>query len=303
MIVNSDNLTILNRAYGAAFRAGFGQAETDHQTMTLSVPSMTAEAQYAWLGQFPGLREWVGERVLRGVAEHGYTLRNRKFESTVDVPRDAIEDDQYGVYTPLMRAAGESAAAHPCELAYEALLAGFWSECYDGQYFFDSDHVTHDGSSYSNVGGAPDKARLLSGDQHAWYLICGSRAMKPILHQTRVAYQFQAMDRMDDEHVFMLDAFRYGIRGRGNAGYGLWQLAYGSVADLSEANYIIARRAIREALGDQGRSQGYRPTHLIVPSALEHQALELINAERKVDGSSNVYKDTATVICTTWLPS
>ena len=302
MIVNSRNLTILNTTYSAAFHAGFGQAPADHEPLTLMVPSMTAEAQYGWLGQVPGLREWVGERVLRGIAEHGYSIRNRKFETTVEVKRDAIEDDQYGVYAPLMRSLGEAAAAHPCELVYEALLAGFWTECYDGQYFFDADHAVQ-GSSVSNLGGAPNRAQLLSGDQHAWYLVCANRAIKPILHQTRTPYEFETLDSLDDENVFIRDAFYYGCRGRGSAGYGLWQLAYGSVEALNEDNYRAARRAIHEALGDEGRALGYRPTHLVYPPALDHDALTLLNAERNANGSTNVYRGTATGLMSPWLPS
>lgn len=300
MIVNAANLTILNRAFSAAYRAGFGQAPADHEPLMLEVPSMTAEQQYGWLGQIPGLREWIGERVLRGIAEHGYALANRKFESTVEVTRDSIEDDQYGVYTPLMRGMGEAAAAHPCQLVYEALRAGFWSECYDGQYYFDSDHPRQ-GQSVSNVGGSPVRGQIESGAQRPWFLVCGDRAIKPILHQTRSPYEFQAMDRVEDEHVFSHDAYRYGVRARGEAGYGLWQLAYGSVDALNVGTYETARVAIMESLGDEGRALGYRPTHLIVPPSLEHEALNLVNADRLANGASNVYRGTAKLVVTPWL--
>ena len=300
MIVNAPNLTALTVAYSAAFRAGFGQAPKDHEPLAMSVPSMTAEQQYPWLGQFPGLREWVGERVLRGIAEHGYALRNRKFETTVEVLADAIRDDQHGVYTPLFTAAGEAAAAHPCQLVYEALRGGFWTECYDGQYFFDSDHPGPNGN-VSNVGGAPVKADIESGAQVPWYLVCGDRSIRPILHQQREPYELQAMNRMDDEHVFTRDAYRYGVRGRGNAGYGLWQLAYGSVDPLNVANYETARVRVMEGVGDEGRVLGYKPTHLIVPPSLEHEALELLKAERLANGQTNVYRGTAELVVTPWL--
>ena len=140
MIVNSGNLQTLYRGYNAAFRDGFGQAMADHMPFTLDVTSMTRTEEYGWLGQFPGLKEWVGERVLRGIREHGYVIRNRKFEATVEVNRDDIEDDHYGVYSPLFQEMGRAAAAHPCELTFGRLKAGFDTACYDGQYFFDTDH-------------------------------------------------------------------------------------------------------------------------------------------------------------------
>ena len=300
MRVNAPNLTAMTLAFSAAFRAGFGQAPSDHDPFTLEVPSMTARQQYGWLGQFPGLKEWVGERVLEGIAEHGYAVDNRKFASTIDVKREHIADDQHGMYTPLMRAAGEAAAAHPCELAFAALRRGFSEACYDGQYFFDSDHPVG-GRSVSNVGGTPVQAQIDAGTQRPWFLLCCNRAIRPILHQRREAYELQAMTRMDDEHVFTWDAFRYGVLGRGAAGYGLWQLAYGSVAGLDESAYETARVAIMEGLGDEGRALGYRPTHLVVPPSLEHEALQIVRAERLSNGATNVYRGTAELIVSPWL--
>ena len=169
MIINSGNLQTLYRGFNAAFREGFGQAGADHMPFTLDVTSMTRTEEYGWLGQFPGLKEWVGERVLRGIREHSYTIRNKKFESTVEVERDDIEDDHYGVYAPLFQEMGRSAGAHPCELTFAQLKTGFATACYDGQYFFDTDHPGPGGPSVSNSGGGVGDgvvpARLLADDQ------------------------------------------------------------------------------------------------------------------------------------------
>ena len=35
-------------------------------------PSSNAQNTYGWLGQFPKLREWVGDRVFRNMKEEGY---------------------------------------------------------------------------------------------------------------------------------------------------------------------------------------------------------------------------------------
>lgn len=292
MIVNSGNLRTLYRGFNAAFREGFGQAPADHAPLMMEAPSMTAEEEYGWLGQFPSLKKWVGERTLRGIREHGYTIRNEKFESTVEVERDHIEDDKYGVYSPLFQEAGRSAAAHPCELVFAALKNGFAQTCYDGQYFFDTDHPTAAGGSYSNTAG---------GAGTPWFLLDCSRMIKPIIFQRRRNYDLRAMDHLTDEHVFNTDRFRYGVDARVNAGYGLWQLAYGSKQPLTTANYETARVALMEVKGDMGRPLGVMPTHLVVPPSLEHEALELVNAERLANGATNVYRNTAKLIVTTWL--
>lgn len=292
MIINAGNLQTLYRAYNAAFREGLGQAPADHVPLMLDVTSMTRTEEYGWLGQFPGLREWLGERALTGIRQYGYSIRNKKFESTVEVLRDDIEDDHYGVYGALFSEMGRAAAAHPCELVFDRLKNGFSTPCYDGQYFFDTDHPGSDGASVSNTGG---------GSGTAWFLLDCSRMLKPIIFQRRRDYDLRRMDLRDDEHAFMRDAYRYGVDARVNAGYGLWQLAYGSKQTLDAAAYEAARTALMGVRGDEGRPLGVRPTHLVVPPALEREALELLNADRNTAGATNVYRGTARLIVTPWL--
>ena len=97
MLINSANLKTLFTAYNAAFKQGLGQASSQWERIATKVPSTTASEEYAWLGQLPNLREWLGDRHIHGIQSHGYTVKNKNFELTVAVPRTAIEDDQYGV--------------------------------------------------------------------------------------------------------------------------------------------------------------------------------------------------------------
>ena len=53
--------------------------------------------------------------------------------------------------------------------------------------------------------------------------------------------------------------------------------------------------------GDEGAPLGCKPTHLVVPPTLEHEALELLNAERLANGATNVYRGTAELIASQWL--
>ena len=292
MIINTGNLQTLYTSFHAAFMAGFGQAPADHEPFTMMVPSVTKENEYGWLGQFPGLREWLGERVIRGIKQHDYRIRNRKFESTVGVEADDIKDDHLGIYNPMFQEMGRAAAAHPCELVYELLKKGFSSLCYDGQYFFDTDHPDGKGGSASNSGG---------GVGDAWFLMDCSRALKPMIHQLREPYDMVMVDDPQNETVFMQDLFAYGTKGRCNVGFGLWQLAYGSRQSLTKENYASAREALMGYTGDQGRPLGIKPTHLVVPNTLEKEALTVLKAEYDAAGASNIYHNTATLIVTPWL--
>jgi len=69
---------------------------------------------------------------------------------------------------------------------------------------------------------------LLAGHDEYWYLLCTNKPVKPLLFQNRKAPKFVAMTNETDENVFMRKEYVYGTDSRGNAGYGFWQMAYGS---------------------------------------------------------------------------
>ncbi|MGA2191749.1 MAG: Mu-like prophage major head subunit gpT family protein [Nitrospirota bacterium] len=71
-------------------------------------------------------------------------------------------------------------------------------------------------------------APYLSGSPTAWYLFDTKKPVNPFIFQRRKAPVFVTKDNPDDESVFMKKEFVFGVDSRDNAGYGLWQLAYGS---------------------------------------------------------------------------
>lgn len=142
---------------------------------------------------------------------------------------------------------------------------------------------------------------MQDGAGPAWYLLDTSRAVKPLIWQEREAYEFQALTAHSDSHVFLNDEYLYGVRARVNAGFGLWQLGFGSKADLTPANYAAARAAMMDYRADGGRVLGINPTTLVVPPALEDAALHVLNTEIKDGGGSNPWKGTAELIVTPFL--
>ena len=100
------NLRTIDTAFSAAFRNGFTTAMPDHERFTMTVNSSTARTEYGWMGTIPGLREWVGDRVYHGLRQHDYALVNKDYEGTLEVDRNAIEDDHFGVYAPVAAALG-----------------------------------------------------------------------------------------------------------------------------------------------------------------------------------------------------
>lgn len=297
MIINRASLTTLAIAFKAAFAGGLTQAESQYGFCSTTVPSATGTEEYGWLGTFPNVREWIGDRQVNGIQEHGYSIKNKQYELTVAVPRPAIEDDQYGVYTPMMTEMGRSIAAHPDQLVFGLLAVGHTTKCYDGQYFFDSDHpvVAADGSmtTQSNSNAA--------GGSTPWFLLDCSRSLKPLIFQQRKPPQFVSKTAPTDDNVFDRNEYVYGVDSRCNVGFGFWQQAYRSNQALDETNLIAAFTAMAERKGDHGRPLGIRPTHLVVPPSLEFAARKLVNATTLANGADNVLKGLVTVVSVPWL--
>lgn len=298
MHINHANLRTLYTGFRTTFQSALTQAPSQIARIATTVPSTTRSEEYGWLGSFPNMREWVGDRVVHGAKSHGYTIKNKPFELTVGVPRDDIDDDSYGIYTPMMEELGRSVAAHPDQLAFGLLAAGASTLCYDGQYFFDTDHPVIDStgavvsqSNWDNNGG--------SGT--AWYLLDCSRALKPVIYQSRKAPEFVAKTAITDDNVFNAKEFIYGVDCRRNVGFGLWQLAYGSRKAMDETNLIAAWAAFTERKGDHGRPLGVRPSILLVTPGQEIPARKLVNASTLANGADNVMKGLVEVVASPWL--
>ena len=61
-----------------------------------------------------------------------------------------------------------------------------------------------------------------------WFVLASQYPVRPLLFQWRVEPEFTAVTDPNDEYVFSTDVFKYGVRSRCGAGYGLWYLALGS---------------------------------------------------------------------------
>ena len=91
----------------------------------------------------------MGEREIQKISDNAYSIKNEPFELTVGVKRSDIEDDNYGVYTPMMEAMGESTRLHKEQRVAEIIKNGFETACYDGTFFFGDKHKAGE-NVYSN---------------------------------------------------------------------------------------------------------------------------------------------------------
>ena len=298
-IITPALIVALLTGYKSEYQRVFGETPTDWDKVATLVPSSSKGNTYGWLGQFPQLIEWVGSRVVKDMAAHGYSILNKKFESTVGVPRTDIEDDDIGVYKPLFGEMGRAAKVHPDVLVFELLKAGLSTLCFDGQNFFDTDHPV-----YPNVDGTGvpvTVSNYQAGAGEPWFLLDCSRVLKPFIFQERTKPELTAMTDAKDESVFDTDAYRLGVRYRCNVGFGFWQLAYMSKADLTPDNFNAAYAAMCAFKGDGGRPLGIKPTLLAGGPTLRAKILEITKATRLANGQDNINQGVVDALVTPWL--
>lgn len=292
MLINQANLGALFKGFKTIFQEAFDGVPSMYTRVAMEVPSSTSEEAYPWLGSMPRMRKWVGERVIKNLKAHSFTIKNEPFELTVEVDKDSVEDDKVGIYSPMFNEMGRSAKSHPDELTFGLLKAGFTTVCYDGQYFFDTDHPVN-GASVSNFGG---------GNGNPWFLLDVSRAIKPIIFQRRKKPEFVGLDKSTDENVFMKKQLIYGVDDRKNVGFGLWQLAYASKDTLDATHYETARAAVMSFTNDDGEPLGVMGNLLVVGPSNEGKGRALLMNEKDANGATNLWCGTAELLVVPWLP-
>ncbi len=296
MKVTTAALALLQTGFQTSFRGGLEQAPSQYKRISTIIPSSNKSETYGWLGKLPNVREWLGDRVIQNLKDHSYQILNKDWELTIGVDRNDIEDDSVGQYSALFQEMGYSTGAHSDQLVFSLLSAGFTTDCFDGQFFFDVDHpvIAADGSKTTT-------SNMTAGAAAPWFLLDTSRALLPIILQERKPWQFVARDALTDENVFTKKEFQYGSDARSNVGYGLWQLAHGSKAVLDATGYAAARTSMMSMKGDHGRPLGIIPNLLVVPPSLEGAANRIVKNELTGGGNTNEWAGTAEVLVVPWL--
>ena len=151
MATDTAKATVTLRDLTAKFDNSVRGATPFYPRVCTIFPSTGLNEKYAFLGNMPGIREWLGDRQFKEVRGANFVLENKHWESSLLVKKTDIDDDRLGLYGPLMDQLAIEAAYHPDELTMETLIVGgAATTCWDGQYFFDTDHAFGDSGSQSN---------------------------------------------------------------------------------------------------------------------------------------------------------
>ncbi|GAN68550.1 Mu-like prophage major head subunit gpT family protein [Acetobacter orleanensis] len=295
MQISQGNLQIIFTNFQSAFNKELENAQSHYKDVAMIVPSSTAVETYGFLNNLPSVREWVGSRVIHSLGTSRFSIVNRNWEQTIDIDRNDIEDDRYGLFGPVIRDMALSASSHPDELIFGLLGDGFTQKCYDGQPFFSANHVVGTGKAQrtvSNVFG--------SGTYAPWFLLDCSRPIRPLIFQSRRPVTFTQKTDPRSGGAFFDNKYYYGADARYNAGYGMWQLAFACTDPLTPYNYAAVRAAMMSQRSENGRPLGIRPTHLVTLPGNENAALRILRSQT-IEATSNEWAGTAIPIITQFL--
>lgn len=155
MDINASPASILFQNLKKDFEKGIQETKLVTNEMVARVPSSSSSNVYPWLCHVPGMREWFkGEpRVLRNVESKDFTVANRKFEDTITISVDEVNDNQAGTYGAVAKMHGAQAALLQDQLVFELFNNGFTTTLtYDGLSWFNDAHKVGLSTVDNNLG-------------------------------------------------------------------------------------------------------------------------------------------------------
>lgn len=168
MLINKSTIANVFISLKTTFNNAFDGAPSQWQKTAMLVPSGASQNDYAWLSTFPRMKKWIGDKQVKSLAAFKYSVVNNDWEATVEVNRNDIEDDQLGIYGPQAQMAGYSAKNLADEIISDLKNNAFTSTCYDGQYFYDVDHLVNGANSTSNKGSQALKSDTAANAQASY---------------------------------------------------------------------------------------------------------------------------------------
>lgn len=146
------NTGLLTKGLRSEFLNRFRNVTTYYQDLATRIPSAADTETYRWLGTVPKLREWGTGRLARGMRTESYSVKNLKYEATIEVDRDEIADDQTGQIRIRIGELAQRAATHKDFLIAQLLTNGATAgnNSYDGVTFFNAAHASGQSGSQSN---------------------------------------------------------------------------------------------------------------------------------------------------------
>lgn len=109
-----------------------------------------ASETYNFLGQSPAMREWFGGRQAKGFSGQGITVVNKHYEATIEFQKRDVRRDKTPQISARTQEFADRAQTHWASLLSTLLINAPSTVCYDGQFYFDTDHSEEDSGTQAN---------------------------------------------------------------------------------------------------------------------------------------------------------
>ena len=300
------------------------------EAYTAVIDSTARIENYAWMTPVPGLQQWQGHRRLGNINSIKYSIENIEYDASFEVLNRDVEDDQVGGYKLKPQDLARKAQLFPGRKVLQTLAAGTSTLCFDGQYFFDTDHAIGTGpatypaewSAYTPGGSQNDLTFTGSGaaQNQVLCLLVHSGPLKPLVWQTRKPPQFQT--DAGTPAAIKAKKSAYWIDMEGAGGYGFWWDAiYVSITNtptLTEVQALLGglrtqfrKFSLPKAISSDTAERPHEQTEfsaatctVVGSTGLENLVRVVLESETIVQSGAavtNVYKGMAKQVTTAFL--
>jgi phage major head subunit gpT-like protein len=155
-LVNQAQLDASQISFSARFAQVLEAVEDPVRQIAMELPSSGAVEEYDWLGQVPGLTEWLDDRKLSPLRAEGFQIVNKNWANGIRVKTTDIADDRLGIVRPRIDSLARKAGLHYGQLIGDFLVSGRTTTLgvtYDGVALISASHVDGD-VTQSNLGTA-----------------------------------------------------------------------------------------------------------------------------------------------------
>jgi phage major head subunit gpT-like protein len=143
MIFTPQTLVDLQKGFSALFEKAKTDANfvifAEQEAEMVSTPGIETNV-YGWMAEMPIFKKILGPRSAARLAARSYSLKNEDYAFAYAVSKNDIKYDRLGIYRSHFTQAGKAARVWKDQMLEVARRAGKTALCYDGQFFYDTDH-------------------------------------------------------------------------------------------------------------------------------------------------------------------
>jgi hypothetical protein len=133
------------------YEMGAGMGNTWYAPIVRKVESTSPDGEnHAWLGGVPGMTERTGDPRFSKLVAAKFMILNKPWQCGITVTKEDWLFDRAGLIRSRISDQTGVALGHPGNLVQTLITNGEATACYDGQYFFDTDHSEGDSGTQSN---------------------------------------------------------------------------------------------------------------------------------------------------------